>query len=249
MEENGEEELGGTGQGWGGAAQHVNLFSDAEREAGKRLGQNADHQRERREQELQEQRRSGLAPTALGEGSAEMKPRDAQPWYSQVTPSSARSEKAARAVRLGREVTGEEAEAVLKRDSGRKVRADPMGSLFRSAAPAGTDRSAQKDVTTLGMISALGHSRRSFGGMTDEATSGWDAAARSRGDEKRSEEKAKKEKKHKKNSKKGDKRKPSYREGDRRDSLRVPRARSEDCRDTEAEAVRQQALVRLNILE
>lgn len=44
---------------------------------------------------------------------------------------------ATRAIRLGREVTGKEAEEALKRDHGRKSRADPMGSLFRSSAASG----------------------------------------------------------------------------------------------------------------
>lgn len=128
--------LGGKGQGWGATLQHVNLFSGAEREAAKLLGQNADHQREKKEQELQVQRRSGLAPTALGEGSAELKDKDAQPWYTQLHPSSRVSEVAARTVRLGREVTGQEAEEAIRRDQGRKGRADPLSSLFRSAAQA-----------------------------------------------------------------------------------------------------------------
>ncbi|CAN0270491.1 unnamed protein product, partial [Ectocarpus sp. 12 AP-2014] len=128
--------LGGKGQGWGATLQHVNLFSDAEREAGKILGQNSDHQREKKEQELQKQQRSGLAPTALGDGSAELKDKDSQPWYTQLQPQSTAcvSKVAARTVRLGREVTGQEAEEAIKRDQGRKGRADPMGSLFRSGA-------------------------------------------------------------------------------------------------------------------
>lgn len=126
--------VGGKGQGWGATLQHVNLFSDAEREAGKLLGQNADHQREKKEQELQTQQRSGLAPTALGEGSAELKDKDSQPWYTEVQPLSTVSGIAARTIRLGREVTGKEAEEAIKRDHGRKSRADPMGSLFRSRA-------------------------------------------------------------------------------------------------------------------
>lgn len=131
VEEDGQA-LGGEGQGWGATLQHVNLFSDAEREAGKLLGQNADHQREKKEQELRTQQRSGLAPTALGEGSAELKDKDAQPWYTQAHPSSRGPKVAARTVRLGREVTGQEAEEAIRRDQGRKGRADPMGSLFRS---------------------------------------------------------------------------------------------------------------------
>ncbi|CAM9365694.1 unnamed protein product, partial [Hapterophycus canaliculatus] len=100
-----EEPLGGKGQGWGATLQHVNLFSDAEREAGKRLGQNVEHQREKKERDLQTQQRAGLAPTALGEGSAELKDEDSQPWYSQPKSSSTLQEFAARTVRLGREVT------------------------------------------------------------------------------------------------------------------------------------------------
>lgn len=114
----------------------MNLFSDAEREAGKVLGQNADHQREKQEQDLQTQKRSGLAPTALGEGSAELKDKDSQPWYTLPHASPQASARAARTVRLGREVVGSDAEAVFKRDEGRKGRADPMGSLFRSGGPA-----------------------------------------------------------------------------------------------------------------
>ncbi|CAB1118636.1 unnamed protein product [Ectocarpus sp. CCAP 1310/34] len=131
-----EEALGGKGQGWGATLQHVNLFSDAEREAGKILGQNSDHQREKKEQELQKQQRSGLAPTALGDGSAELKDKDSQPWYTNLQPQSTAcvSKVAARTVRLGREVTGQEAEEAIKRDQRRKGRADPMGSLFRSGA-------------------------------------------------------------------------------------------------------------------
>lgn len=131
-----KEAVGGKGQGWGATLQHVNLFSDAEREAGKLLGQNADHQREKKEQELQTQQRSGLAPTALGEGSAELKDEDSQPWYTQVQPLPTVPDIAARTIRLGREVTGKEAEEAIKRDHGRKSRADPMGSLFRSNAQA-----------------------------------------------------------------------------------------------------------------
>lgn len=135
-QDKGKEAVGGKGQGWGATLQHVNLFSDAEREAGKLLGQNADHQREKKEQELQTQQRSGLAPTALGEGSAELKDKDCQPWYTQVQPLPTVPDIAARTIRLGREVTGKEAEEAIKRDHGRKSRADPMGSLFRSRAHA-----------------------------------------------------------------------------------------------------------------
>lgn len=135
-----EEPLGGKGQGWGTTLQHVNLFSDAEREAGKRLGQNIEHQREKKEQDLQTQQRSGLAPTALGEGSAELKGKDSQPWYSQSKYSSTVPESAARTVRLGREVTGREAEEAIKRDQGRKGQADPMGSLFRSGTQPTSER-------------------------------------------------------------------------------------------------------------
>eukprot|EP00904_Undaria_pinnatifida_P005913 jgi/Undpi1/2451/HiC_scaffold_13.g05831.m1 len=132
-EDQDKQPLGGKGQGWGGTLQHVNLFSEAEREAGKVLGQNADHQREKREQDLQKQQRSGLAPTALGEGSAELRDKDSQPWYTQAQESLVGTPEAkARTMRLGREVMGEEAVAALKRDEGRKGRADPMGFLFRS---------------------------------------------------------------------------------------------------------------------
>lgn len=41
---------------------------------------------------------------------------------------------AARTVRLGREVTGQEAQEAIRRDQWRKGQADPVGSLFRSGA-------------------------------------------------------------------------------------------------------------------
>lgn len=85
---------------------------------------------------MKTQQRSGLAPTALGEGSAELKSKESQPWYTQLSASSGALKTAARAIRLGREVTGQEAKEVLRRDEGRKGRADPLGGLFRSSTQA-----------------------------------------------------------------------------------------------------------------
>lgn len=129
-----DEGPGGEGQGWGETPQHVNLFSEAEREAKKQLGQNSEYQREKQEEELRAQRRSGLAPTALGDGSAELKGADSQPWYTQVKASEGAASVVARTTRLGREVTGEEAAEALKRDEKRKDRVDPLGSLFKSGS-------------------------------------------------------------------------------------------------------------------
>ncbi|CAN0111787.1 unnamed protein product [Ectocarpus sp. 6 AP-2014] len=169
-----EEALGGKGQGWGATLQHVNLFSDAEREAGKILGQNSDHQREKKEQELQRQQRSGLAPTALGEGSAELKDKESQPWYTQLQPQSTAcvSKVAARTVRLGREVTGQEAEEAIKRDQGRKGQADPMGSLFRSGAqPMRGSLPLERRGTSYQPEAATANLHGAAGLCVDEATS------------------------------------------------------------------------------
>lgn len=231
------QELGGTGQGWGGTLQHVNLFDDAEREAGKRLGHNADHQKEKREQELREQQRSGLAPTALGEGSAELKDRDAQPWYSQVKPVSAGSE-VARAVKLGRQVIGEEAEAVLKRDKGRKGRVDPMGFLFRSSAHDEIHNTAE-NLHASGARGAVGSPGASSSGPNEAGAIKLDGTNPGRDGEKRSK-KHKKEKKHKK-SKKGDRKKRSHQEG----KVHSDRKQGSGISDEETDASRQQALVRL----
>ncbi|CAM9664315.1 unnamed protein product [Discosporangium mesarthrocarpum] len=128
-----DEAPGGTDQGWGTRMQHVNFFSNEEREAGKRLGKNADHEREKRERDLAEQRKTGLAPVALGDGAAELKAPGSKPWYQEGGQSATLL---ARAVRLGREVMGEEAKEVIKRDMGRKDRADPLASLFRPSTGA-----------------------------------------------------------------------------------------------------------------
>ncbi len=191
-----DQALGGKGQGWGATLQHVNLFSDAEREAGKILGQNADHQREKKEQELRTQQRSGLAPTALGEGSAELKDKDAQPWYTQPQPSSRGQEVVARTVRLGREVTGQEAEEAIRRDQGRKGQADPMGSLFRSGAQTG-DKAGNLLLPQASTTELLGAAGAEFG----------QAAERSDGKEPRGKNKKTKKGKREKKEKKQKRRK------------------------------------------
>lgn len=224
--------LGGKGQGWGAKLQHVNLFSDAEREATKLLGQNADHQREKKEQELQTQKRSGLAPTALGEGSAELKDKDAQPWYTQLQASSRVTEAVARTVRLGREVTGQEAEEAIKRDQGRKGRADPLGSLFRSGA--------QTAVTMREMNQSKASSLELPGG----ARVGLDEDAIRVDEKKPSAEgkNAKKDKRHKKGKKRKKKSCKKRRKGSEQDSngCESPGG-EEDSRDVQ----RQQSLVRI----
>lgn len=244
-----DEGFGGTAQGWGvgGALQHVNLFDDAEREAGKRLGQNAEHQKERRDQELREQKRSGLAPTALGEGSAELKGADAQPWYSQVSPAAGptRPEVAARAraVKLGREVMGEEAEAVLKRDEGRKYRADPMGSFFRHAGDTGAhDGGTTNSPTTASGAGGKVKASSSSGGSNKLVVADHvDGTTAGSGGEKRVQ-KHKKEKKHKKKKgKHGRKEKHRLRDNDTRNDL----PEEADVAGGERDAARQQVLVRL----
>lgn len=198
----GAQPLGGKGQGWGATLQHVNLFSEAEREAGKVLGQNADHQREKRQQDLQKQQRSGLAPTALGEGSAELRDKGSQPWYTQASESLGAPEVTARTMRLGREVTGEEAAAVLKRDDGRKGRADPMGFLFRSGAQATPGNLLTEKVGTnsaskgpKGYINSAGFSVTVADEESDRTTT--------RSDDKKRRKKSKKSKKHKKKDSSG----------------------------------------------
>lgn len=245
---NDHEGYGGTGQGWGvdGALHHVNLFDDAEREAGKRLGQNAEHQKERRDQELLEQKRSGLAPTALGEGSAELKGAHEQPWYSLVSPAagSARPEVAAgvRAVKLGREVIGEEAEEVLKRDEGRKYRADPMGSFFRHAVDTGAHDggTTNSSTTTFGAGGRAKASSSSGGSKKLAVADDVDGKAAGSGGEKRVK-KHKKEKKHKKKSKSG--RKEKHRRRD--DRTRSDSPEGSDVAGDEEVAARQRAVVRL----
>lgn len=233
--------LGGEGQGWGATLQHVNLFSEAEREAGKLLGQNADHQREKQEQDLKAQQRSGLAPTALGEGAAELKDKDSQPWYTQVEASSRAPKVAARAVRLGREVTGEEAEAVMKRDDGRKARADPLSSLFRSAAqPAARILPQERMGTSLKPRPSVATSLGEDAGKSEGAT------ARSESD-KRSK-KSKKDKKDKKHKKKSSKRRrgSSDRDNSRtRGDAAAEAGGSGGDAGSAAELTRRQALVRL----
>lgn len=235
-----EEALGGKGQGWGATLQHVNLFSDAEREAGKILGHNSDHQREKQEQELQKQRRSGLAPTALGEGSAELKDKDSQPWYTQQQPQSTAclSKVAARTVRLGREVTGQEAEEAIKRDQGRKGRADPMGSLFRSGAqPTRGSLPFERRGTSCQPEAATANLPGAAGLCVDEATSHSDRGKHA-GKAKKVKKDKKKHAKEKRHSK--ETRTFARRHSDSAAGLSGGRA------DEATDAQREQKLVRIN---
>lgn len=235
--------LGGKGQGWGETPQHVNLFSEAEREAGKLLGQNADHEREKREQELTAQRRSGLAPTALGEGASELMGKDSQPWYTHVGATSASPKVVARAVRLGREVTGQEAEAVMKRDQGRKGRADPMGTLFRPSAPPTTEIIFPGGLPS-GATGAAVKLKEGALGVSDSAAGEMNETT-IRTDGKTGSKKRKKDKKHKKRSTKGE------RKRSRRDSRVGGSAEANDPRyetDEAKDVARQQALVRISVL-
>lgn len=231
-EEEDNQALGGNGQGWGATLQHVNLFSDAEREAEKILGQNADHQREKKEQDLQIQKRSGLAPTALGEGSAELKDKDAQPWYIQLQPSSRVPEVAARTVRLGREVTGQEAEEAIRRDQGRKDRADPLGSLFRSGAqPVDTTQEIKHSIAS--SMALPGAARVGLDGNADRIDG---TKPRGGGGKAKKDKRDKKGKKHKKKSTR------ERRKGSERDNNGGENPGGEDdSRDIQ----RQQSLVRI----
>lgn len=222
--------LGGKGQGWGATLQHVNLFSDAEREAAKLLGQNTDHQREKKEQELRAQKRSGLAPTALGEGSAELKDKDAQPWYTQLRPTSRVSEVAARTIRLGREVTGQEAEEAIRRDGERKGRADPLSSLFRSGAhSADTTRESTSRASSVELPGAVGDGLDEGANRTDET----------RGKRK----KAKKDKRDKK-GKKRTKKTSKERRNRERDTISSESGVEHPGEDDSRDVQRQQVLVR-----
>lgn len=235
--------LGGKGQGWGETPQHVNLFSEAEREAGKLLGQNVDHEREKREQELTAQRRSGLAPTALGEGAAELKGKDSQPWYTQVRASSAAPKVVARANRLGREVTGQEAEAVIKREQGRKGRADPMGTLFRPSPQAAKEKISPRGVPS-GTTTVAVELKEGALGVSD-SSAGATNATTTRAHAKTEAKKRKKAKKRNKRSTKGE------RARSRRDGRGGGSAEAYDSRNEADEAkatARQQALVRTPIL-
>lgn len=224
--------LGGEGQGWGATLQHVNLFSDAEREAAKLLGQNAEHQREKKEQELQIQKRSGLAPIALGEGSAELRDKDAQPWYTQLQPSSGVSEMAARTVRLGREVTGQEAEEAIRRDQGRKGRADPLGPLFRSGAQtADTLREMKQSKASPPELPGV-----ACVGLDGDANRVDGAKPHGEGNKAKKDKRDKKRKKHKKKTPK------KKRKGSKRDNPGHERSGGED---DSGEAQRQQYLVRI----
>ena len=238
--------LGGKGQGWGATLQHVNLFSEAEREAGKVLGQNADHQREKREQDLQKQQRSGLAPTALGEGSAELRGEDSQPWYTQASNSLGVPEVTARTMRLGREVTGEEAAAALKRDQGRKGRADPMGFLFRSGAQAPGNLPTEEvgaNSTPKGSNASV-HSAGFSVTIADEES---DRATTRRGDKKR-HKKSRKSKKHRKKDSSG-KRKNVGNDGSSNQGGRAGAADDPPGDEREkADASRRIALVRLDVI-
>lgn len=226
------DEKGGMGQGWGASLGHVNLFGEEEREADKTLGKNADHEREKKEQELLEQRRSGLAPTAFGEGAAEVM--KTQPWYN-MTPASggSGSEEAARAVRLGREVSGEEAKEVLSRDKERKVHHDPLGSLFRShGLPDAMGRAVSQTSATI--PSGSTSQKFTIGGDDDgtQSTSGSSTGPSESQDQrsrrkqekerkrKKKKERAKKEKKKKREKEKDKKKKGKEESAGRRSSLR-----------------------------
>ena len=241
-EDKGENDgLGGKGQGWGETPQHVNLFSEAEREAEKQLGQNADYQSEKQEEELRAQRRSGLAPTALGEGSAEMKGEDSQPWYMQMNASAVVQNVAARTTRLGREVTGKEAVEALKRDEKRKDRADPLVSLFGSGSSLPIDRTSNENRTKVSLTpgDTLSADPRGLDGTSTQ------------GDRNKS---SKKEKKHKHNKHKHKKHKKSRSgRGRDRDSSRDARrgdsnAKAGDDEGSTTDANRQQQLVSMAIL-
>lgn len=215
--------LGGKGQGWGRSTEHVNLFSQEEQEAEKSLGQNVEYEREKKEQELLAQQRTGLAPTVFGEGSAELT-KNRQPWYKYVASPSGESKAGASAIRLGREVVRHEAEAVLKRDQGRKALGDPMGSLFRSAA--------QPD--------SMGNARIKMSSETDEAlcssliTGKFDEESRSEP----SVERRHRGERHK-DKKRGKKRKNKTESSKRKSSRRCPRKASGSKSDSDQDASRE----------
>lgn len=100
-------------------------------------------------------------------------------------------------MRLGREVTGEEATAALKRDQGRKGRADPMGFLFRSGAQA-----TPGNVTT-DKVGANPASKTAFSGAVAAEESD---RATARSDDKKRHKKYKKSKKHRKKDSSGKRR-------------------------------------------
>lgn len=103
----------------------------------------------------------------------------------------------ARTMRLGREVTGEEAVAALKRDQGRKGQADPMGFLFRSGAQA-TPGSLTIDIVGANLASKTGVSVTAAPEESDRATT--------RSDDKKRHKKSKKSKKHRKKDTNGKRR-------------------------------------------
>lgn len=173
--------------------------------------------------------------------------RDSQPWYTLANACVGAPDVAARAVRLGREVTGQEAEAVMKRDEGRKGRADPMGSLFRSStqAPLGSLAADKTETAVRPGASPIGLLRRS-GGDSDGAVPRSDGHKRP---EKREKEKDKKHKKHKKHKQK----KKSFKEGRRRSNRDCRKSHGGDPAgandsggdaDETTDTTRQQALVR-----
>lgn len=231
------EARGGKGQGWGATLQHVNLFSEAEREADKQIGQNEDHQREKQEQDLKAQQRSGLAPTPLGEGAAELKDKDSQPWYTQVKAPSAGAEGGVRAIRLGREVTGQEAEGVIKREEGRKGRADPMGSLFRSGAQPTGNVSAGRVADRLGVID----------GRCSEAATREGSGSNTHSSKRKRHKKEHKHKKHKRKHSRGMSASKSERDGERVDGggSASGDVNLRDSSETMADGTREQKLVRL----
>ncbi|CAN0501231.1 unnamed protein product, partial [Ectocarpus sp. 8 AP-2014] len=108
------------------------------------------------------------------------------------------SKVAARTVRLGREVTGQEAEEAIKRDHGRKGQADPMGSLFRSGAqPTRGSLPFERRGTSYQPEAATANLPGAAGLCVDEATSHSD-----RGKHAGKAKKVKKDKKGKKDKKK-----------------------------------------------
>ena len=137
---------------------------------------------------------------------------------------------AARTVRLGREVTGQEAEEAIRRDQGRKGRADPLGSLFRSRAQTADAVRERKQSTT------------SSAELPGAADVGLDRdtirvdGAHPRGKKKKvKKDKRDKKGKHKKKSTK------KKRKGGERDNKGGDSSEEEDSRDVQ----RQQALVRI----
>lgn len=131
-------------------------------------------------------------------------------------------------MRLGREVTGEEAVAALKRDQGRKGRADPMGFLFRSGEQA-TSGSLTTDIVEANSASKTDFSVTAAAEESDRATT--------RSDKKR-HKKSKKRKKHGKKDSNGERRNAGNdgsssrggRAGATADSPRVEREKADDSR-------------------